>query len=147
MTFPAGELWVNEYSRQLHGAPAETAGLDVTLIAPLLIRTGRFAHRDVLVTNRTPRRQVLLTNGELQSAVTDTSGRMVGGYVGPHALPRVEFAIEPHETRPVPVLIGTASVVLDLPYAVPPGTWSLVISLGIDSGNLLSTPLPPTITL
>jgi hypothetical protein len=120
MTFPAGQLLVSEHARQLHGAPADSAGLEVEPLSPLSVRTGRFTHEEVLVTNRAAHEQVLLTNGALTSAVTDNSGTVVGLYVGPHTLARVGFAIEPHQSRPVPVLIGTASVVPDLGYAVPP---------------------------
>jgi len=146
MTFPTGQLWVNEYTRQLRGAPAEPAGLDVEPLSPLSVRTGRFTHEDVLVTNRAVHEQVLLTNGALTSAVTDSSGSVVGRYVGPHTLARVGFPIESHQSRPVPVLIGTASVVPDLGYAVPPGQWELVIALQTDSGSMLSAPLEITIT-
>jgi hypothetical protein len=146
MTFPARQLWVSEYVRQLHGAPAEPAGIDVEPQSPLTIHTGRSTHREVLVTNRTAREQVLLTNGALTSAVTDNSGTVVGLYVGPHTLARVGFAIEPHQSRPVSVLIGTASVVPDLGYAVPPGQWRLVIELQTDNGNMVAAPLEITIT-
>jgi hypothetical protein len=150
MTFPAGQLWLKkrwyEHWYQLRGAPAEHAGLDVEPLSPLTIRTGRFAYRDVLVTNRAAYEQVLVTNGALASAVADNSGAVVGLYVGPHSLARVGFAIEPHQSRPVPVLIGTASVVPDLGYAVPPGQWWLVIALATDTGVTLRAQLEITIT-
>ena len=146
MTFPARQLWLSEDLPQVRGAPAEPAGLDVEALSPLSVRTGRYTHEDVLVTNRTAHEQVLLTNGSLTSAVTDNSGTIVGLYVGPHNARRVGFAIEPHQSRPVPVLIGTASMVPDLGYAVPPGQWGLVIALHTDSGNMLSAPLKITIT-
>jgi hypothetical protein len=146
MTFPAGQLLVSEEARQLHGAPADSAGLEVEPLSPLSVRTGRFTHEEVLVTNRAAHEQVLLTNGALTSAVTDNSGTVVGLYVGPHTLARVGFAIEPHQSRPVPVLIGTASVVPDLGYAVPPGQWRLVIALQTDNGNMVAAPLEITIT-
>jgi hypothetical protein len=146
MTFPARQLWVSEYAHQLHGAPAEPDGLDVEPLSPLTVRTGRFTRQDVLVTNRAAHRQVLATAGDLQSAVTDSSGSVVGRYVGPHTAKRVEFWIEPHQSRPVPVLIGTASMVPDLGYAVPPGQWGLVIELQTDSGSMHLAPLELTIT-
>ncbi|WP_405069687.1 hypothetical protein OG558_08320 [Kribbella sp. NBC_01510] len=146
MTFPARQLWVTDYSRQLHGEPAESAGLDVQPLSPLTVRTGWYKHQDVLVTNRAAHEQVLLTAGDLTSAVTDSSGSVVGLYVGPHTMARVGFAIEPHQSRPVPVLIGTASVVPDLGYAVPPGQWQLVIAPQTDNGNILTAPMEITIT-
>lgn len=149
MTFPARQLWVTGHARQLHGAPAEPAGLDVEPLSPLSVRTGRFTKEDVLVTNHAAHTQVLATGGDLRSAVTDSSdssGSVVGRYVGPHTAKRVEFWIEPHQSRPVPVLIGTASMVPDLGYAVPPGQWGLVIELQTDSGSLQLAPLELTIT-
>jgi hypothetical protein len=146
MTFPARQLWLSEDLPQLRGAPAEPAGLEVEALSPLSVRTGRYTHEDVLVTNRTAHEQVLLTNGALTSAVTDSSGSIVGLYVGPLNARRVGFAVESHQSRPVPVLIGTASMVPDLGYAVPPGHWRLVIALQTDSGHMLSTPLDITIT-
>jgi hypothetical protein len=146
MTFPARELWLSADLPQLRGAPAESAGLGVEPLPPLSVRTGQSTHEDVLVTNRTAHEQVLFTHGSLTSAVTDSSGSIVGLYVGPLNARRVGFAIEPHQSRPVPVLIGTASMVPDLGYAVPPGQWRLVIVLRTDSGNMMSAPLDITIT-
>ncbi|MFI7066036.1 hypothetical protein ACIBL3_33900 [Kribbella sp. NPDC050124] len=146
MTFPARRMWLSEDLPQLRGAPAESAGLEVEAVSPLSVRTGRSTHEDVLVINRTAHEQVLLTNGSLISGVTDRSGGVVGLYVGPLYARRVGFAIESHQSRPVPVLIGTASMVPDLGYAVPPGQWRLVIAFHTDSGNMLSTPLDITIT-
>ncbi|MFI5714063.1 hypothetical protein [Kribbella sp. NPDC051620] len=146
MTFPAGELWMGARQYDLRGVPAESAGLEVESPSPLAVRTGRYATRDVLVTNRSAYRQVLSTNGELSSAVTDSSGKVVGRYVGPHSLALIGFEVEPDQTRSVPVLIGTASVVPDLAYAVPPGQWELVIELQVGSSLLLSAPLDLTVT-
>lgn len=146
MSFPDRQLAVSEYALELHGEPAEAAGLVVEVLSPLTIRTGHYAKQDVLVTNRAPHRQVLLTGGDLYSAVTDSSGKVVGRYVGAHNAPRIEFPIEPHQSRAVPALIGTASLVPDLGYALPPGQWSLVVSLTIAAGHHLSDPLELTIT-
>jgi hypothetical protein len=146
MTFPTRQLWEGVSGYQLRGAPAERAGLDVEPLSPLTVRTGRSTREDVLVTSRATHRHVLSTNGALQSAVTDSNGNVVGRYVGPQNLPLVPFSIEPHQSRPLPVLIGTASVVPDLGYAVPPGQWGLVIELQTDSGPMLSAPLGITMT-
>ena len=87
---------------------------------------------------------MLLPDGDLTSAVTDNSGT-VGRYVGPHTAARVGFAVEPHQGRLVPVLIGTASMDPDLGYAVPPRQWWLVIALQTDGGSILSAPLQITL--
>ncbi|MGZ0150403.1 hypothetical protein ACXJJ3_25320 [Kribbella sp. WER1] len=94
LTYPAKELSVGEAARQLHGEPAEAAGLVVDALAPLTIRSGHFGKQDVAV----------------------------------------------------PALIGTASLVPGLGYAVPPGRWGLVVSLQADGGgHLLSKPLELTV--
>jgi hypothetical protein len=59
---------------------------------------------------------------------------------------RLQFWIETHQSRPVPVLIGTASMVPDLGYAVPPGQCGLVIELMTDKAGMLPAPLALTIT-
>jgi hypothetical protein len=146
-SFPDGQLWIREPWSRLHGEPAETTGLDAALLSPLTVRTGRDARREVLVTNRATQSQVLLSNGMLSSAVVDGSGRVVGQYVGPSPSVRVGFEIGPQQSRPVPVWIGTASVVPDLGYAVPPGKWGLLVGLGTEKGSFWSAPLEITITL
>jgi hypothetical protein len=144
MTFPGRQLFVREHG--LRGEPAESVGLSVEVLSSLAVRSGWFARQDVLVTNRGAGRQVLSTNGEMTSAVVDRSGSVVGRHVGPHPLPMVPFAIEPQESRPVPVLIGTASMIAELGYAVPPGQWWVVIGLQTQSGSMLSAPLEITVT-
>ncbi|MFD7156876.1 hypothetical protein ACFV9C_19920 [Kribbella sp. NPDC059898] len=98
-------------------------GIDVEGLASLTVRSGWDLRQDVLVRNRGDREQVLITNGELASVVTDSSGRVVGEFAGPHPVSRVGFAVGAGESRPVPVLVGTASLVPELGYAVPPGQW------------------------
>ncbi|GAA1134457.1 hypothetical protein GCM10009630_36050 [Kribbella jejuensis] len=146
LSFPGKELFVRERSQRLRGEPAEAVGLTAEPLQQLTIRSGHHAQQDVLVTNQAAHEQVLLTAGDLRSVVTNASGREVGCYVGPHNLPRIGFPIDPHQSRPVPVLIGTASLVPDLGYAVPPGRWALRISLQTEAGFYLSAPLELTIT-
>jgi hypothetical protein len=106
MTFPTRQLWVKKRWYQLRGAAAEPAGLDVEPLSPLSVRTGRCRREEVLVTNRAEQRQVLSTNGELHSTVVDSSGNVVGLDVGPSPLPRVQFSIEPNQSRPCPSGLG-----------------------------------------
>ncbi|HWD82312.1 MAG TPA: hypothetical protein VG497_25610 [Kribbella sp.] len=147
MTFPGGQLVVSQHALELFGEPAEAAGLSVETLAPLRIRSGYFAKLDVLVRNHAAHPQVLLTSGDLHTAVTDSSGQVVGRYAGPHNAPRIGFPLEPGQSRPVPALVGTASLAPELGYAVPPGQWSLVVSLRTEtSGHLLAAPLDLTVT-
>jgi hypothetical protein len=144
MTYPAGELWARGYSPQLPGEPTDE--FVVEPLGPLSVRSGRFVRADLMVTNRAAYPQVLITNGDLTSAVTDRSGGVVGMYVGPRYPRRVGFPIEPGQSSRIPVLIGAASVVPELGYAVPPGQWGLLISLHPENGSWLLASLGLTVT-
>jgi hypothetical protein len=146
MRYPARELSVDPHGPELCGQPAEDAGFDVEPLIPLTVQTGRHAQLEVLVTNRTERTEVLISNGALSSVVTDGSGSVVGRFVGPQYARRVGFEIAPEQTRPVPVRIGTASMVPELGYAVPPGQWTLVVVLQTETGTLLLAPLDLTVS-
>lgn len=146
MRYPAGELIRYVRVPELRGRPAAEIGIDVEALAPLTVRSGWDLWQDVLVRNRGDREQVLITMGELSSVVADGSGRVVGRFAGPHALPRVGFAVGAGEERPVPVLIGTASLVPELGYAVPPGQWRLVIGVRTETGAEGEASLELTVT-
>ncbi|MGZ0146694.1 hypothetical protein ACXJJ3_06455 [Kribbella sp. WER1] len=47
------------------------------------------------------------------------------------------FAVEARSSRSIPLLIGTASVVPELGYAVPPGEWGLEIVLAPEGGGVV----------
>lgn len=125
---------------------ADSVGLSVEPVTPLLVRTGRTAMPRVRVVNHSADRQALGTNGQLQSAVVDDAGAVVGRYVGAQHLPFVGFAVEAGRGTEAPVLIGTDSVVPRLGYAVPPGQWHLVVLLNVDREQMVSAPLPLTVT-
>lgn len=144
MSFPTREQ-VRGAAR-LSGAPTDSVGLVIETAEELRVRTGRNLRAPVLVTNRGEEPRVLHTNGVLQSAVVDSAGEVVGCYAGAQIMPLVRFIVEPGESSRVPALIGTASVVPDLGYAVPPGTWGVVIRVPTRDADLLSVPLPLTIT-
>jgi hypothetical protein len=142
MNFPDRTPFVKGYRRQLHGVSAASVGLEVEALSPLSIRSGWHRRDQVLVRNLTSNTQVILAGLDLGSRVTNDAGEVVGQYVGPHSLIRREFPIEPHSSRSVPVLIGTASLKPELGYAVPPGRWWLTVSLTTEArGDLLSAPL------
>ncbi|MEU4198283.1 hypothetical protein AB0E69_40750 [Kribbella sp. NPDC026611] len=143
MTFPERQLFVRAYvPRPAYGLD----GIEVELLGPLAVRSGWSAQADVLVTNRGDDEQVLLSNGALGSLLVDSSAAVVGRFVGPQPLVRVGHPVEAHGSRPVPVLIGTASLVPELGYAVPPGQWGLLVGLGTENGSRWSAPLEITVT-
>jgi len=86
-----------------------------------------------------------MTNGQLQAAVIGADGSVVGRYTGAQTTPLVTFTVEPDERQDVPVLVGTDSVVPELGYAVPPGSWSIVVEIPT-AGRVVSSPLPCVIT-
>lgn len=57
----------------------------------------------------------------------------------------VQFTIEPGQTQLIPALIGTASVVPEWGYAVPPGAWQVVVQLRTSEGTFLSEALALTV--
>ncbi|HEU5043505.1 MAG TPA: hypothetical protein VFT75_05165 [Nocardioidaceae bacterium] len=138
--FDAGPL------RTLPETPADSLGLSVEAITPLSVRSGRSAISRVRVVNHSQEKKVLSTNGQLQSAVVDDAGAVVGRYVGAQNLPFVGFAVEAGSGTEVPVLVGTDSVVPRLGYAVPPGPWHLVVLLDVDGERTASAPVPLTVT-
>ena len=146
MTYPGRELLASEVASQLPGAPADAAGLEVEAVAPLSVRSGRHAKGELRVTNRADHTQLLFSTRDLHSTVTDRAGNVVGRYAGVINAGRIGLPIEPQQSHRLTVLIGAASVVPELGYAVPPGQWWLVVSLQTEEGFMLSGPLELTIT-
>jgi len=145
MPFP-GQDFVPGPLLTLPETPADSLGLSVQPMTSLSVRTGRSAMPRVRVVNHSAEKKVLGTNGQLQSAVVDDAGAVVGRYVGAQNLPFVGFAVEAGRGTEVPVLVGTDSVVPRLGYAVPPGQWHLVVLLDVDRERTVSAPLPLTVT-
>lgn len=110
---------------------------------PPSVRSGTTLRTDVLVTNSGAQRVELHTDGDLRGEVIDPVSReLVGHFVGFHEQPLVVFAIDPGQTRGVPVLIGTASTDPSLGYAVPAGRWAVIVELPLATGVRESAPLP-----
>lgn len=65
---------------------------------------------------------------------------VVGGYAGAMRAPLVVFQAGSGETVEVPLLVGTASFVPELGYAVPPGEWLLAADLDLGGGKVARTP-------
>ena len=145
MPFPNTGYRPDPRLTQLHGSPAESIGLALELAAPLTVRTGRSTTAWAQVANHSTDTHVLMTNGQLQAAVIGADGSVVGRYAGAQRMPLVMFSVEPGERREVPVLVGTDSVVPELGYAVPPGSWSIVVEIPT-AGHVVSSPLPCVIT-
>lgn len=118
----------------------------VSFPSPVLVRSGYFIDADFVVRNLTD--QPLRIVGPHAVLVDPGSGEFVGYYSGPIALILPHYDFEPNTSLAVPVLIGTDSVVPDLGWAVPPGTWAVRIVMDLaEPGELVCTAaLPITVT-
>lgn len=134
------------------GEPLDPRETDVQLDGPATVRSGQTLHHGLLVGNLTGRELTIATNGQLTAAVVDPqTGLVVGGFAGAQTLARIDFHVVPGATERIPLLIGTASVVPDLGYTVPPGMWGIQVPLDLlrdgHTQALRRTPvLPLTIT-
>lgn len=139
--------------------PVEPAGLldshEVTteLDEPAVVASGHNLRRYLLVRNLTGSEVQIATNGGITASVVDPrTGEIVGGRAGAQALPLKVFRADPGNSARIPLLIGTASYVPRLGYAIPPGEWGIQATLVLDArprdAPRRRTPvLPLTITL
>ena len=133
-----------------------TGLLSVALDRPAVIVSGHTVRQQLLVTNLGSTDIAAFTGPNLIAEIVDpSSGVVVGGYSGGQRSSGHFHTIPPGKTKPIPLLIGTASLVPDLGYALPPGEWSLRIVLPLRDASrqtlrtarhLLLPPLPVTIT-
>ena len=133
---------------QLPGELLDPRETDVQLDGPTTVRSGQTLHHGLLVGNLTDRELTIATNGRVTAAVVDPqTGLVVGGFAGAQTLVRIDFHVVPKATERIPLLIGTASVVPDLGYAVPPGTWGIQVPLNVQrdghTGQARRTPVLP----
>jgi len=120
---------------------------EVTVDPALEVRSGHTVRSELKVWNRADAELEVVTTGMVFGWVVDPStGSVVGGYSGAQRLPRVVFRIAPHTFELIPLLVGTASFVPDLDYAIPPGRWVVRVPLALGDGRRRSTPpLPITV--
>jgi hypothetical protein len=126
----------------------DPAQISVALDGPLTVRSGGLAHHGLVVRNLGASDVLIGTTGELIAEVVDpVSAAVVGGYAGAVRLMLTTFTVAPGAARRVPLLVGTASLVPSLGYAIPPGEWGLRATLDPAAGRAVRTPsLPVTIT-
>jgi hypothetical protein len=123
---------LSRLSRQLPGEPLDPRETDIQLDGPATVRSGQTLHHGLLVGNLTDRELAIATNGQVTAAVVDPqTGLVVGGFAGAQTLVRIDFHVVPGATERIPLLIGTASVVADLGYTVPPGMWGIEVPLDL----------------
>ncbi len=121
--------------------------LAVELPSPLEVRSGHDLRSALRVRNRADEDLEVRTNGGVTGYIVDPGGAPLGGYAGGQRLPMVTFRVEPSGSTEIPLLVGTASFVSGLGYAIPVGSWGVRVPLVLGDGRRLSTPtLPITVT-
>jgi hypothetical protein len=121
--------------------PVDPREMRVELDGPLAVRSGETVTHGLLLTNLTAEPIVVNTNGQLTADVIDpATGAVVGGYTRSQHRPGVGFQADPSGTVRIPLLVGTASYVADLGYAVPSGVWAVAADLPLQDGRRLRTP-------
>ncbi len=115
--------------------PLDPAEAVAELDGPAVVRSGHTLRHGLLVRNRAGRDLRIATNGQVTADIVDPqTGEEVGGFSGAQFLPLIMFRIAPGATERIPLLIGTASFMARLGYAVPPGSWGLQVTLDLASG-------------
>jgi hypothetical protein len=125
----------------------DVAEMSVDLEGSLTVTSGHTAHHGLLLSNHGGEVVQVVTNRQVTATVVDPeTGRRVGGFAGAQRLPRQVFRVAPATTERIPLLVGTASFVPDLGYAVPPGEWAFRVTLNLVDRSPRRTPsLPFTI--
>src|SRR5262245_56503464 len=123
----------------------------VELDGPASVRSGYTLRHGLLLRNLSSGDLQVPTNGQITAVVVDPdTGHVVGGFAGAQTLPLVIFEIGAGRTRRIPLLIGTASFVPELGYAVPPGRWGVQATLSLgqdpDAAQRRTPVLPLTVT-
>ena len=123
--------------------------LFVVATEDLEVRSGNNLKSAMRLTNSGSLEAAVHTNGQLTASVVDPeTNKIVGGYSGAQATPLILFQAHPGQAVEIPLLIGTASTVPQLGYAVPPGRWAIEITLplGIRGPFFRAPPIPLSVT-
>ncbi|HEX4433628.1 MAG TPA: hypothetical protein VH012_02285 [Acidimicrobiales bacterium] len=122
--------------------------LSVTTDEPLEVASGANLASAIRFINEGPAEVVVRTNGHLTAVVIDPESKeAVGGYSGAQAMPLIRFSAPTGGSVEIPLLVGTASIVPGLGYAVPAGLWAIEISLALgDAGGHRTPPIPLNVT-
>ena len=126
----------------------DPAGIRVYLERPISVPSGHWTRTSLRLENLTGEDLEVITNGQLTALVADAAGAaIVGGFSGAQALPRVTYEVRAGDSSRIPLLVGTASLVAAIGYAVPPGPWAVRVPIQLGDGRRLVTPpLPITVT-
>ncbi len=110
----------------------------------LAVRSGEHLRSDLHVFNGGPIEVVVMTNGAVTARVVDPQTEAgVGGYELAQTAIGIPLRIPPQGSVDVPLLVGTASTNPLLGYCVPPGRWSIEVSLNLQDRGRFRSPLLP----
>jgi hypothetical protein len=110
--------------------------MSVEIDAPIVVASGHTMRGALRVYNRSAHDIAVLTNGQVTAQVVDPgTGSVVGCFAGAQTAPLVVFPVPPGCTVVVPVLVGTASALPDLGYAIPRGEWAIRAVLELQEGG------------
>jgi hypothetical protein len=116
----------------------------VSLEGEIVVKSGGTTSGVLRIHNRGSAEAVIDTNGGVTARVVDPhTGEGVGGFVGAQAAPLVKYRIAPDSTGSIPLLVGTASSVRSLGYAIPPGSWAIEVPIQIEGRGMFRTSLLP----
>ena len=137
-------------------------GIETALVAPVTVSSGHTTKSGLRVHNMTTDTIIVVTKGYVTGVIVDPrTGRGVGGGPQSYVTARmsdadtgldrpvdtqpqiVGFRVEAGGTEVIPLLVGTASGLPELGYAIPAGDWSVRVILELEDGRCLSTPLLP----
>jgi hypothetical protein len=118
--------------------------LHVSVDEDLKVKSGRNLEGTMRLWNNGDHEAVTHNNGRVTARVIDPETmETVGGYSGAQIMPLFRFGAAAGGSVEIPLLVGTASVVPRLGYAVPPGRWAIQAILGLsDAGTFRTPPLP-----
>lgn len=122
--------------------------IDVMTDVDLSVKSGAHHTATVRIENRGREVAVVTSNGGITARVLEpASGDVVGGFDGVQHAPLFRHRIAPNDAVEIPLLIGTASTVPSLGYAVPPGRWAFDMIIKLEGrGTFRSPPRPIRIT-
>ena len=118
--------------------------LHVSVEEDLEVKSGRNLESTLRLWNNGDHEVVTHNNGWVTARVIDPETmETVGGFSGAQTLPRVRFCAAAGESVEIPLLVGTASIIPRLGYAVPPGRWAIQATLGLGDAGVFRTPALP----
>jgi hypothetical protein len=113
----------------------------------LSVESGHHLHTVLRVHNGASEDLEIHTGGAFVAGIIDPSTHeVVGGYEGGLTFLPIRLEVPAAGDADMPILVGTASLVPDLGYAIPPGQWALDLDLGVmGHGRFRISPLPITV--